>query len=149
MDGVDWFRGALGIDCLWGMVASVLWMCPIKCHHHPFKSLCTCFIGYRGSAIMELNGSEMEMGREEWEVETALYIWPEESRDDWWASRVLIRHAALNVSYTLLIILSLSPSFSSIFGISIWKWNVLLHCLWNFSPKSITLLVCFVLFFAG
>lgn len=65
---------------------------------------------------MELNGSGMEMGREEWEVETALYIWPEESRDEWWASRVLIRHAALNVSYTLLIILSLClhPSLVSL-----------------------------------
>lgn len=57
---------------------------------------------------MELNDSEMEMGREEWEVERDLYVWPEESHNEWWTC-MFIRHAALNVSYvsyTLLVILS-------------------------------------------
>jgi len=64
----------LRIDCLWGVVASVLWMCTKDVTTISSISLCTCFVGYRGSAMMQFSGSEMEMGREERGRDRSVYF---------------------------------------------------------------------------
>lgn len=50
------------------------WMRPKNVTPIPPIALCTCFLGYRGSAAMPFNGREMEMGREERKAERELYI---------------------------------------------------------------------------
>lgn len=47
---------------------------PKKVTTVPSASLCTCFIRYSRSAMMQFNDSEMQMGKKESEAEKDLYI---------------------------------------------------------------------------